>query len=258
MPAPDRAPGTPIWVDLGSSDLDASKAFYTALLGWDAFTIPDPAAGGYTMFLKDGKQVAALGGLQNPEGPSAWSTYIGTSDADATAARVREAGGQVIAPPFEVLGAGRMGVFQDPTGAFVSIWEPNEVAGIELAYEPGSLCWSELNTRDLNGARQFYGAVFDWDADDTVSSNGQAYLVWKLGDRQIAGAIDINQLVPDTIPAHWLPYFGVEDADAAVARVPELGGTAITEVMEVPEGRFAVVSDPQGAVFAVMGVSGQA
>lgn len=244
--------GTPIWVDLGSSDLGASKEFYSRLMGWDAFTIPDPAAGGYTMFLKDGKQVAALGGLQNPQGPSAWSIYIGADDADAVAARVREAGGQVIAEPFDVLDAGRMSVLQDPTGAFISIWQPGEMRGADLLDQPGSLCWSELNTRDLDTAQRFYGAVFGWTTQETTTSDGVRYLVWNLGDSSVAGAVDMGTEIPAEVPPHWLPYFAVEDCDAALAAAQELGGILVVGPMDTQFGRFTILSDPQGAVFAVL------
>ena len=92
-----HAPGTPSWVDLASPNLDASRKFYSALFGWKAEVTDDPAAQGYTMFLKNGKQVAGLGGLQMPEQPSAWSTYVATEDADKTAKAVQEAGGKVVA-----------------------------------------------------------------------------------------------------------------------------------------------------------------
>src|SRR5579862_9397053 len=115
-------PGTPIWVDLGSPDLDGSKAFYGGLFGWEADTTQDPNAGGYTMFTLGGKMIAGLGPQMGPV--SAWSTYVSTADADATAQKVREAGGQVIVEPMTVMEAGRMAVFTDPQGAFISAWQP--------------------------------------------------------------------------------------------------------------------------------------
>jgi len=154
------APGTPSWVDLGSPDLDASRAFYGKLFGWDAQVAPEPEAGGYTMFLLDGKAVAGLGPLMHPDQPPAWTTYVSVGDADATVAKVRESGGAVVLEPMSVLRAGRMAIFTDPTGAFLSIWEPGEHGGAEVVNQPNSLSWNELATRDIATAKAFYQKVF--------------------------------------------------------------------------------------------------
>src|SRR5215471_3595785 len=108
------APGTPSWVDLSTSDLEAARRFYTGLFGWQANPVPEPEAGGYTMFQLAGKHVAGVGQAQNPQQPSAWTTYVSVTDADAVAASVREAGGTVLMPPMDVMQAGRMAIFQDP------------------------------------------------------------------------------------------------------------------------------------------------
>ncbi len=248
--APAYAPGTPIWVDLASSDLAGAKAFYTELFGWDAQEGP-PEAGGYTFFLKDGKLVAAVGPIMNPGQPTAWNTYIKTADADATAQAVRDAGGQVLMGPMQVMGEGRMAVFMDPAGAAISVWEPHRMQGAELFNAPGAVCWNELNTRDTAAARGFYPRVFGWGVEANPIGEAGEYIQWQVDGRSVAGGMTMAAQVPAEVPSFWLTYFAVDDCDAAVARAQELGGQVNMPPMDMAMGRFAVLSDPQGGVVAV-------
>lgn len=247
------APAIPVWVDLGTTDPEAAKTFYSKLFGWQAYAIPDPQAGGYTMLLLDGKQVAALSPLQSPEQPPAWSVYFGSDDADATARKVSEAGGKVVAPPFDVLKSGRMAVFQDPSGAFFSVWQPAEHRGFELAQAPNSFAWAELNTRGLESVKPFYQKVFGWGIKTSPMGEGQpAYTEWQVNGQSIAGGMEISGRVPAQVPPHWLVYLGVGDPDATANKAAELGGKVNFPPTDFPGGRFAVLSDPQGAVFGVL------
>lgn len=250
--SPTYAPGTPLWVDLGSPDLEGSKSFYGGLFGWEAETSPIPEAGGYTLFRSNGKLVAGAGPLQDPNQPPAWSTYVATDDADATAQRVREAGGQVVMEPMTVMDQGRMAIFMDPTGAFISIWQPGAHRGAELVNQPNSLAWNELATRDLPRAKEFYKKVFGWESETSSMENGSSYTEWKLNGRSIGGAIEMNGGFPPDVPPHWLTYFSVSSVDAAVKKAEELGGRVVVPPTDIGSaGRFAVLTDPQGAVFAV-------
>lgn len=245
----EYAPGTPSWVDLASTDVAASARFYSALFGWDAAD-QGPEGGGYHMFLKEGKAVAGLGPQMQEGAPPNWATYVSVASADDTVAAVRDAGGMVFLDPMDVLDVGRMAVCADPTGVAFSVWEPRAHKGAQLANEAGAFCWNELNTRDPETAAAFYSAVFGWKGK--TSEGMQGYTELQLGERTIAGMIDITERVPAEIPAHWLVYFGVENCDAAVSKVQELGGSVMVGPMDIPDvGRFAVVGDPQGAFFAV-------
>ena len=153
---------SPVWVDLSSTDAAKARDYYTKLFGWKVELAPEPDAGGYALAKLNGKDVAGIGPVQTPEGPSAWMVYIGTMDADETAKQVEAAGGKVIAPPFDVLKSGRMAVFQDPVGAFISVWQPHEMQGAQLMYEPNSFAWAELNARGIEKAKPFYTNVFGW------------------------------------------------------------------------------------------------
>jgi len=251
----EHAAGTPSWVDLASPDPDASVRFYGGLFGWDAVeTGPVEETGGYRMLQLGGRNVAGLGPTQGEGQPAMWTTYVGTDDGDAVAAKVREAGGQVVMEPFDVLGLGRMAVFVDPGGAYFSVWQPQTHHGAELVNEPGALSWNELATRDVDAAKAFYAAVFGWDAD-TNAYGETSYSEWKLGGRSIGGMIAMNEQWPADVPPHWMVYFAVEDADAAVARAGELGGQVAVPPTDTPAGRFAVLNDPHGAVFSVIALA---
>lgn len=246
------APGTPNWIDIGT-DVDAAAAFYTALFGWTLVSA-GPDAGGYGFFTNaTGKLIAGVGPQQSP-GPPFWSHYVSVADIDETTAKVAAAGGTVVVPPMDVMDAGRMAVFQDPEGAFFSGWQPGATIGCEVVNEPGAFCWSELGTRDLAGATAFYSAVFGWEAE-TSEGGEMAYTEWKLAGESIAGMMAMPEGVPAEAPPYWLVYFAVEDTEAAVARALELGGTALTDAMDTPAGRFAVLADPQGAFFAVIALA---
>lgn len=246
-------PGTPCWVDLTTPDVEAAAEFYGALFGWEVPELPDSAEmGGYRRAKKGGRDVAGVYPLMQEGQPSFWGTHIAVEDAEATAAAVQEAGGTMMAEPMDVAGYGHLAVFSDPTGAVFGIWQPGTFAGAELVNEPGTFGWNELGTRDPAKAKEFYGAVFGWGGEDEESERGGTYTVWKVGDAMVGGMLDIAGMLPDEIPAHWLVYFTVEDTDAAIAKVEAGGGDVRFGPMDVPVGRFAVLADPFGAVFAVM------
>ena len=247
----EYAPGTPAWVDLSSPDIEASKAFYGSLFGWGVEEM-GPDAGGYCMFTLRGLYVAGLGPLQGEGQPPAWVTYISVADADDAVAKVKQSGGMVFVEPMDVFDSGRMAVFADPTGAVLSVWQPNNHVGAQIANEPGSFSWNELNTRNPSAAKAFYSAVFGWEPVDHSMGGAMTYTEWKSGGRSVAGMLDMTPQVPAEIPPHWLVYFSVEDTDAAVAAIQGKGGKLIVGPFDIPQGRFAVVSDPQGAFFAII------
>jgi predicted enzyme related to lactoylglutathione lyase len=242
-------PGTPSWVDIGVPDMDAAVAFYGALFGWE-FTEGTEETGGYRQAVLGGKRIAGFGQQMNP-GPPFWATYIATDDADAVAAKVEAAGGHVIVPPMDVFDFGRMAVFTDDTGAFFSVWQAGTHPGAELVNEPGTLTWNELNTRNADEAKAFYGAVFGW-TSETSESPMMTYTEWYLDGSQIGGMMHMGPQFPPEVPNNWLVYFAVDDTDAAVAKVTELGGAVLMQPIDIDPGRFAVVSDNAGAPFAVI------
>ncbi|HEV3230884.1 MAG TPA: VOC family protein [Candidatus Dormibacteraeota bacterium] len=243
-------PGTPSWVDLSTSDLAKAGEFYAGVLGW---TVKDlgPDAGGYVMFHKDGKEVAGGGPLPDPNMPPVWSTYLKVEDAAATAKAAEEAGGKVVMAPMQVMEQGTMAVLQDPTGAYVSIWQPGVHQGAELYNAPGALCWNELATRDLAAAEKFYRTVFGLEPK-TEGEADQAYTQFFVGDHSVAGMLDMTGRMPETVPPNWLAYFGVEDIQHVMDQTKKLGGEVRMGPIPSPFGQFAVIADPAGAVFAAI------
>jgi uncharacterized protein len=250
-------PGTPSWVDLGTSDPDAAKRFYGDLFGWQAEDAgPVEQTGGYAFFVQRGRKVAGVGQLQDPQQPTAWSVYVSTDDIDGVVERVRQAGGMVMVEPMDIMGTGRLAFFGHPAGGMLGAWEPATHIGAELVNEPNSFNWCELHTRDTAGGRAFATSVFGWEARDQ-DYDGTTYTTFYLGERGIAGMVALPPELPQEVPAYWASFFAVADCDASVARVQELGGSVMLQPLDAPGvGRFAMVADPQGAQFGVIAVAG--
>jgi predicted enzyme related to lactoylglutathione lyase len=244
--------GVPSWVDMGSEGLTKAREFYAGLFGWNCPEGP-PEAGGYTVCDLHGKTVAGLGPQMNPSAPPNWLTYVNVDSADDTVAKVAENGGTVFMPPMDVMEAGRMAVFADPLGAVIGLWQPGQHTGAQVVNEPGTYCWSELVTTDLQVSKSFYGAVFGWGAEDQGPPGGPpAYTEWKLMGNSIGGMMLKPEDLPAEVPPYWGVYFAVADADASVAKAQELGASLHVPPMDIEPGRFAMLADPVGALFNVL------
>jgi uncharacterized protein len=246
-------PGGFCWVELATTDQNAAKQFYGSLLGWAANDSPMGPGKVYTTFELRGRGVAACYTLEEQmraQGvPPHWGLYVATADASETAAKASQAGGTVIAGPFDVMDYGRMAVLQDPTGAFFCAWQAKTHPGITVAGEPGAFCWADLLTPDAGAASAFYRAVFGWEFDP--GKDGSGYLHIKNGSEMIGGVPPARHIGPG-VPPHWQIYYMVSDCDGATAKARELGANVCVEPMTMEGvGRWAVMSDPQGAYFAL-------
>ena len=253
-------PGTPCWIDLGTPDQDAAGEFYGRLFGWELKEDENAEqTGGYRTAELHGKTVGGVMKLMEEGQPPAWSSYISVEDADETVAKAREAGGSVLFEPMDVLDYGRMAFLADPTGAVVGIWQPGRNIGASIVNEPGSLSWNELNTRDPEVAKAFYGAVFGWQFEDNDMGPMGTYTSLTLGNGPIGGMLNMAERgVPEEVPAHWLVYFAVDDTDTAIETAKEAGGSIMVEPIETPAGRISILTDPFGAPFAVIALSEEA
>lgn len=242
--------GTPSWIDIGTTDFDVTHAFYTGLFGWERHDAgPPELTGGYGFYTLRGKTVAGYGTAQDPSGGVWWTTYVDVDDADDVVTKVTATGGAVLAGPMTVMTAGRMAVFADPGGAALAIWQPADHQGAELVNEPGALCWNELLTHDLDGARAFYASVFGW-----VDKNGPGapYAEFLVGERVVAGGMAIGENMPAEVPPHWNVYFAVADLEESVTKVSELGGQVRRPPFDIPEmGRAAIVGGPLNEGFSL-------
>jgi predicted enzyme related to lactoylglutathione lyase len=243
----------PAWVDLSTSDAPAAREFYSKVFGWKIEVNPDPQYGGYGMANVGGKQVAGIGPKQSAEAPTAWSVYIGTDNVDDLAKKIQAAGGKVIAPPFDVGDQGRMAVFQDPTGAFISGWQPRAMNAEFPSGGTGSFAWAELSSRGVDKAVPFYQKVFGWTVKTSdMGPDSPPYNEFQLGGESIAGGQEMQAMVPAQVPSYWLVYFGVDDVDKSFKTATQAGAKELVAPMDFPGGRFAIVNDPQGAAFGLL------
>lgn len=248
-------PGTFCWVELGTTDGEAAKKFYTQLFEWDFIDNPVGPSGVYTILKQNGKDVGAL--YQMPSEmtsngvPPHWMSYISVANADESASKAKSLGATLMKEPFDVYTMGRMAVIQDPTGAMFALWQPGTHKGAGIVNTPNSLCWNELATRDTAKAGEFYSGVFGWEKN--VQQMGpMTYTSFMNGDRPAGGMYEPG-LELGEMPPNWMVYFAVADTDAILARATGLGGKSCAPAMDVPGvGRMGVMTDPQGAAFAVI------
>ncbi len=245
-------PGTFSWTDLATTDQEAAKTFYSGLFGWDYEDNPVGDGLYYSMAKLNGRFVAAISLQQEQQreagAPPAWNSYITVKNADETLARARELGASVHADAFDVMEAGRMGVVQDPQGAYFLLWQPNQHIGAGLVNAPGALAWNELGTPDPEGAATFYGDLLGWSTTPMEGAD-PPYLVVKTASGASNGGI--RPPAPPGTPPFWLAYFATADLDATLDELQQLGGNVLVPATDIGIAKIAVVQDPQGAVFAL-------
>ncbi|MFD9126134.1 VOC family protein [Kitasatospora sp. NPDC059571] len=246
-----RPEGTPCWADAMFTDLEGAKTFYGAVLGW-TFGEASSEFGNYTQAFKDGKAVAAVvPPMPGEDSPSAWCLYLASPDAAATVERIRAAGGEVLMEAMQVGDFGTMALAKEPTGAVFGVWQADKHEGFEKIGEPGAYAWAELCTRDTARTDAFLSQVFPYRAQQ-MAEEGVDYRVYNLGENPVLGRMEMGSEFPAGLPPFVCVYFAVDDCDAAVAKATELGGSLQFGPMDSPFGRFAAVTDPQGAAFAVI------
>ena len=247
----------PSWVDLATTDPSGARAFYGALFGWSFDINPIEGGGEYVMATKGGHSAAGI--FQQPQDqidvglPPLWSVYVTVSDVDEVMGRVTPAGGRVYMQPFEVMTAGRMGVVGDPTGAGICLWQPRDSIGAELVGEPGAFFWAELHTSAdaAASAADFYAAVLGWESTSASAGPLGPTSMFVAAGSPVASAVTVPA---DQGPPHWQVYFGVEDCHAACETVIAAGGAVVLDPIDTPPGPIAVMTDPAGAAFSVVGL----
>jgi uncharacterized protein len=251
-----HTPGTFSWPELSTTDQAGAVTFYRALFGWDVNEQPIGPTETYSMFQMRGKPVSAAYTMRPEEkqsgAPPHWNAYVTVANVDDSAKKAESLGAKVFAPPFDVMDAGRMSVLQDPTGAVFQIWQPKKHIGAMILNEPGALCWTELTTTDTKAAEAFYTKLLDWTPKHSAAGAPMEYTEFSVAGTPSIGMMPKPAGMPAHIPSYWMPYFQVANADASAAKAKELGGTIMVPAQDIPNtGRFAIVTDPQGAMFAV-------
>ncbi|MFJ3927742.1 VOC family protein [Streptomyces sp. NPDC090022] len=250
-------PGTPCWVDLMVPDQQAAIDFYCDLFGWQGQVGP-AETGGYAVCSLKGKPVAGIMAAMNPDGsvpdpmpPSVWTTYLATDDVDATLTSIGDEGGKVVMPAMDVTTIGRMAVVADPQGAVFGLWQAGEFTGAGIVNEPGAVIWNELSTSDTDAAGGFYRKVLPITPAPAEMEGAEGYTELKVGGRGVAGMMNLDKVPPGT-PPHWLTYFQVDDVDSVSDAAVRAGGNLLQPPFDMVAGRMAVLSDPQGGVFAII------
>jgi len=247
--------GSFCWIELATPDQNAAKNFYQPLFGWDAAEFPMGPEGVYVIFKLDGgRDVAgcyAINDEMKSRGvPPHWMPYVQVASADETVDKAKESGGNIVAGPFDVFNMGRMAVMHDPTGAVISVWQPMSHKGTLITGVPGTHCWADLSTPDVDRAKDFYEKVFGWKIEPGEHDTS-GYLHISNSTQMIGGVQPASMRAPN-VPPHWMIYFLVEDCDATAAKAKELGATFHLEPITMENvGRMAVLADPQGAVSAL-------
>jgi uncharacterized protein len=245
-------PGTFSWTDLSTTDQEAAKAFYGELFGWETADTPVGDDIYYTMARIDGQDVAAISPQPQQQrdagAPPTWNSYITVESADQALERAAQLGATVHAPAFDVMDVGRMGVVQDPQGAYFLVWEPKTHIGASLVNAPGALSWNELATPDMDASAKFYGDLFGW---KVAPMQGMEMPYMTIQNQDGHGNGGIRPVMPPGTPPHWLVYFGTDDIEASSRRASELGGSELVAPTDIGVGKIAVAQDPQGAVFAL-------
>ncbi|MFM9698568.1 VOC family protein [Streptomyces europaeiscabiei] len=232
--------GVPCWVDAQLPDVEAGKRFYGELFGW-TFKVA-PTDGAHEVWAYPAEASVPLAALApKPDGrlPTVWTVHFATPDAVALTARIIAAGGQVITPPTPVGTLGTAALATDTESAVFGLWQAGTHTGFGRRHEPGTFMWAELYTRDTKAANSFYSHLFH-DAlfgPDAAPDFGRATL---------------TDVFPAEMPPHFLVHFGTDDCEAAIATVSRLGGRVQVPPFDTSYGNVAVVTDNQGASFALL------
>ena len=249
------APGHFCWIELGTNDAASAKAFYSGLFGWSFDDRPMGPGAVYTLLKQGGRDAGALYGL-GPEQQGVlphWGIYVSVTSADDAAQKAAGLGAKTIMAPLDVAKVGRMAILEDPTGAVFCVWEAGTNKGMGVVDEAGAFCWAELATKDPERAAPFYRGLFGWGAKGDPKG---AYTEWTHDGLSIGGMLPIAPEWGD-MPPSWSVYFQVDDCDGAVARAKGLGAKVCVDPKDIPgTGRFAVLADPQGAMFSVITITG--
>ncbi|MEQ9322613.1 MAG: VOC family protein [Polyangiaceae bacterium] len=242
-------PGQFCWVDLNAKDFDAMAKWYAELWGWTLETDPTPM-GRYGIFSKDGQPVAGMGEMSDEMKaggmPSVWNSYVCVEDCRATVAKAKELGGEILFDTHETPNeSGTLAFLKDPEGAVFALWQPGNHIGARRVNEPGSFSWNELAVRDIAKAKAFYGELFGWQATDMESGPAKVTMFENAG-RPNGHALQMTEEW-EGMPPHWSVYFAVADTDATVKQIEALGGKVHVPPFDIPQGRIAVVANPDGA-----------
>lgn len=244
--------GAPNWVDLTTPDIKTATQFYREFLGWEITPETSPMGDYYIGHVGDRQVGGMMQAGPDQEGmPPVWTIFFHVADTDATATDVDTAGGRILEAPFSLPDGTRIAIAADPTGAMFGLISGDAATGTWLSDEPGSVCWVELMSRDPAAAETFYATIFGWKAE-TQETFGSLYTTFTLDEDSVAGMMLMPDMVPAEAPSYWGAYFAVADCDTSVDNASQLGARVDVPSTPIPPGKFAVLTDPTGAMFQLM------
>lgn len=240
-----------VWHERIAADVEAARAFYGGLLGWE-FEVYKPGEMDYPMISVNGQ---THGGFMAPDPargiPSYWMGHVLVENADEALARAEKLGGKAVFGPLDVPEVGRFAVIADPQGGVVAAFAP---AG-EGPAAAGTFLWDEFLAADVEAAKAYYTEVFGWTTEAMDMGGAGTYTLFKRDGERVAG---LMKNPAEKAPPHWLTYIATGDVDATIEQASALGATVYAPAMDIPGvGRFAVLGDPGGAAFGILQPSGQ-
>ena len=245
-----------IWYELMTSDLEAARAFYSAVVGWTIGSSSTIPSADYRLVHAQDADVAGM--QQLDDGMIAggarpiWTGYICVKDVDAVAAAIPAAGGKILMPPRDIPGVGRHAMAADPHGVPFYIMRGFVEDGVSRSFDPeamGHCSWNELSTPDQNTSMSFYMNLFGWTNPSSMPMGEMGDYRFLFVDDQRIGACmeEANE------PAHWRFYFVVPSIANAAEAIKANGGQIISGPHEIPEGGVILIgTDPQGARFGLV------
>ncbi len=235
------------WYGVMSTNVDVAASFYPSVLGWKLNTVPmgDETA---RVFEANGEQKLHLAEPPAPNAPSHWHQFLKVEDVDAAAKAAVKNGGVEVTPPTDIP-PGRFAVVASPSGAMFSLFKEANADATDTEDAPGEIHWTELHSTDLDKDLKWLKATLHLTTEVMEMPDGPYYIL-KDGETTMGGAMKAQN---PQAPSMWMSWVHVEDVENTLKAVKDKGGSAHTDVMEVPNvGRMAVVADPTGGVFGII------
>ena len=228
-----------MWFEVSGKDQQALKGFYSELFGWQ---LTDSEEMPYSMIARgEGGGIPGGIGAAPQDYPGHVTFYVQVDDLDWKLSQVESLGGGRMMGPIDLPGGGRIALFTDPEDHTVGLMSPMD--GGNGSASGNSTVHFEVLGKDRQALKSFYTELFDWSTTEIESARGDTYSLVEAQDDGIAGGIGT---APEGMPGHVTFYVGVDDLDVALSKAESLGGTRMTDPMDIPNGQIAHFTDPEG------------
>ena len=249
-PTNSRSEGRIIWHDLLTTDIDASKAFYQGLFGWEFERIPFSLGFGrssdYLLIRNQGRLVGGMfdaSASQRDGNVSQWVAVMSVADVDAAVVAVGASGGRTLTPPTDLKARGRIAVVEDSAGALFAVLETRDGDPALLKPRSGDFLWDEVWTSDIEEAKAFYSNLADFEPV-SVGAGERQYQALRINGEPSFGML-VEPL--EGLRPTWASYIRVDDM-SLLDRVEALGGEILVPAQPRDlGGEVALITGPSGA-----------